>query len=609
MSPALLLSTLLGLGGALPAAQPESPPRCEDSLDVAVFVSPRVPHKGAPLRVMVVSEEAVASPRVELASAKGPTLNPKHRTFGGPPWGFVATVQRPAPGAYQVRLMSGSSQLACEVVRVLRRAPRPDGKLRKGVDRVWEDRIKWERDTENLYSLWVEHLFAGPPDADLSWRPLHQALRDRERNLLHGHHGLAEDQPGREGLQLKPDCADFPYFLRAYFAWKLGLPFAYRDCNRGTASRAPRCGEILTNEQRSTRPGAVKAFERFARKKVANAVQSSSPRTDLTDEQSDFYPVLLHRRALRPGTIFADPYGHIMVVSSWISRGKEEAGILMAADAQPDGTVGRRIFWRGSFLFPKPGSVKGAGFKRFRPIVRTREGLGALGNQKILQSPDYGDLSFDQGKMTPDEFYEAMDALITPHALPPARALVATVEALEQQVLRRVASVDNCEAYKREHPRKTVDMPRGAEIFVTTGPWEDYSTPARDMRLLIALDAVKGFPARVERHPQRFLLDDGTSPAAAKAALEEQLAAEAGRRRFSYTRSDGSSWELSLEDVLDRAEAFEMAYNPNDCPEIRWSAPEGSEEIKTCRDHAPSAQRARMASYRSWFKERRRPVE
>ena len=30
-----------------------------------------------------------------------------------------------------------------------------------------------------------------------------------------------------EGLSYRSDCADFPYFLRGYFAWKNGLPFAF----------------------------------------------------------------------------------------------------------------------------------------------------------------------------------------------------------------------------------------------------------------------------------------------------------------------------------------------------------------------------------------------
>jgi hypothetical protein len=50
-----------------------------------------------------------------------------------------------------------------------------------------------------------------------------------------------------------------------------------------------------------------------------------------------------------------------------------------------------------------------------------------------------------------------------------------------------------------------------------------------------------------------------------------------------------------------------MAYNPNDCPEIRWAAPAGSEERKTCKRRAPDEQRRKMKAYRPWFSERRRP--
>jgi hypothetical protein len=85
------------------------------------------------------------------------------------------------------------------------------------------------------------------------------------------------------------------------------------------------------------------------------------------------------------------------------------------------------------------------------------------------------------------------------------------------------------------------------------------------------------------------------------------LASELPVRKFSYIRSDGSSWTLALKDVADRAVDLEMAYNPNDCVELRWGAPDKSEEASTCKRHAPSAQRAKMTTYRAWFHERRRP--
>ena len=50
-----------------------------------------------------------------------------------------------------------------------------------------------------------------------------------------------------------------------------------------------------------------------------------------------------------------------------------------------------------------------------------------------------------------------------------------------------------------------------------------------------------------------------------------------------------------------------MAYNPNDCVEVRWGAKEGTPEYATCQRHAPDDQRARMAEYRVWFRDARRP--
>ena len=43
------------------------------------------------------------------------------------------------------------------------------------------------------------------------------------------------------GLIIRPDCADLPYFLRAYFAFKMGLPFGFSKCSRGGGGRPPYC--------------------------------------------------------------------------------------------------------------------------------------------------------------------------------------------------------------------------------------------------------------------------------------------------------------------------------------------------------------------------------
>src|SRR5262249_20838838 len=114
-------------------------------------------------------------------------------------------------------------------------------------------------------------------------------------------------------------------------------------------------------------------------------------------------------------------------------------------------------------------------------------------------------------------------------------------------------------------------------------------------------------PERVARRPERFAMPSGKSVEDVKAELQTVLASELDARKFSYMRTDGSQWTLALKDVLERAADLEMAYNLNDCVELRWGAPERSQAAATCKRQALSAQRGKMAQYRSWFHERRRP--
>ena len=195
---------------------------------------------------------------------------------------------------------------------------------------------------------------------------------------------------------------------------------------------------------------------------------------------------------------------------------------------------------------------------------------------------------------------------MSPAPLDPLRAMKEAITSFEEQVKARVISVENGRKFQSSG-RGDAEMPDGAAIFETTGAWEDFATPSRDLRLLIALDVVRGFPDRVTRRPERYAMPKDKSVADVKAELEGVLATELAGRKFSYPRSDGSSWTLALKDVVDRAGALEMGYNLNDCVELRWGASDKSEEASTCRRRAPSGQRAKMTEYRAWFHERRRP--
>ncbi|MCA9625320.1 MAG: hypothetical protein KC731_40135, partial [Myxococcales bacterium] len=279
-------------------------------------------------------------------------------------------------------------------------------------------------------------------------------------------------------------------------------------------------------------------------------------------------------------------------------------GILVGADAQPDGTIGRRRFWPGSFLFTPDTREAGAGFNAFRP-ARYAGGRVRQYDNASIAGLGLTPFSLEQYQGSKQDFYDRVEALINPRPLEPKAMLDVLISALYEQVKRRVVSVQNAEDYKAGH-RGAIDMPRGHSIFETSGAWEDFSTPSRDMRLLIAMDTVLGFPDAVKRTPERFGIAAGAVEGAV-ADLEAHMKRALAAKTFHYRRSDGSDQALTVADVVARARDFEVAYNPNDCVEIRWAAPEGSAERATCQRHAPGNQRRLMTEYRPWFAQRRRP--
>ncbi|MFP6686664.1 MAG: NlpC/P60 family protein, partial [Polyangiaceae bacterium] len=361
--------------------QADAQPACRAAKDIEWITSPRHVHPGAPLRLIASSERDLGSVEILLRGPSGQRRQLEPRTVGGPPFGYWSQIpgEDLATGRWTARIGEGEREEACLSFTV---HPKPPFR-QAGSGAVWVPTRTWNRRRENLYSTFVEQLFDFPPNEDHSWKSLQQLLSRADKNLFYDYLGQGEDSQ----LSLKPDCADLPYFLRAYFSWKMRLPFAFRHCNRGRKGKAPYCDrELHSHLDDREHAGEVRAFSHFARRNIADGVHSGSGRTGPDDSHTDYYPIALDRRALRPGAVFADPYGHILIIADWVPQGVGSYGVLVGADAQPDGTVGRRRFWRGSFLFKPDTTEAGAGFKAFRPIRYRGGRMRALKNEKITEA-------------------------------------------------------------------------------------------------------------------------------------------------------------------------------------------------------------------------------
>ena len=121
------------------------------------------------------------------------------------------------------------------------------------------------------------------------------------------------------------------------------------------------------------------------------------------------------------------------------------------------------------------------------------------------------------------------------------------------------------------------------------------------------MDAVLDFPDLVARLPEDFKISGTTTTEQVKKKLQSILDQKVSDLSISYTRTDGSLQKLTVGEILKRRDAFEMAYNPNDGIEIRWGAPENSNERTTCHRYSPPIQSERMRSVRTWFSKRLHP--
>lgn len=591
-TPSLLAFLLLGLlAGLTHSRTAAATTDCPDLPTAAIWTSPARPVPGGSLKLLAVLTDGPAD-SLAAFDPDGEPLYLDTIARGGPPWSLESAIDVRRDGAYRVEVRRGGTPVACRIIAVGGDA-----------EAVNTPRVEqWSTAAEAFYSAWIERLFDGPPEQNLSWPSLEPVLRDPTRNFLHDHLGGGEDAR----LPAEPDCADLPYYLRTYFAWKVGLPVAYRACDRGSAARPPSCGAASIDDRFSRGPQPAASFNALMRE-IANTVHSGSARTSLNAEATDFYPLPLERDALWPGTVYADPYGHTLLLVKWIPPTARRSGLLLAVDAQPDNSVARKRFWEGTFLYADSKSA-GPGFKAFRPLLRDAGGrLRLPGNASLAADAPVAPYSDDQYGLAPEEFYARMSKLIDPHGLAPEQAYESMLEALVEQLQTRVESVENGERYMRQHRGTVIPMPAGAAIFETIGPWEDYSTPSRDMRLIIAMNVLAGLPGRIERYPDLFDLR-GQSPSTAAAAIARLHQRRLEEHQITYRRSDGSPFELSLAEIFERRPAFEVGYNPNDCAEVRWGARPGTAEYATCQRRAPAEQRARMEQYRPWFHEARRPT-
>ena len=187
------------------------------------------------------------------------------------------------------------------------------------------------------------------------------------------------------GATFRADCADLPYFLRFYYAWKRGLPFSYvSDVSpRGRARDIRYSAGGNQVERRRDVPSGADALGVLTRLRdeISSATYRLDPERETPLEQ-DFYSPALDAAGIRPGTVIYDPNGHLALVFRI-----EPDGRIRYIDAHPDNSL-TRGFYDLRFVRSSPGM--GAGFKNWRPlqVLGARNVGGVLFGGQVVAAPN-----------------------------------------------------------------------------------------------------------------------------------------------------------------------------------------------------------------------------
>ena len=189
------------------------------------------------------------------------------------------------------------------------------------------------------------------------------------------------------GMHFYADCADLPYMLRAYYAWKNGLPFSYSTAvtplGFSKDIRYTARGNAITSRRDLTDAGLD---ARKAIPQVVDTISSAHYRTPPDHAGKllpDHYPVRISRESIKPGTIIYDPNGHVAVVYKVTPEGR-----IHYIDTHPDNSLTRGIYGKA---FSRATPAMGAGFKRWRPqtlVGAAQRPDGSFAGGHIVLSPD-----------------------------------------------------------------------------------------------------------------------------------------------------------------------------------------------------------------------------
>lgn len=480
-------------------------------------------------------------------------------------------------------------------------------------DMIWKvKKTSWSAEDESNYSQFIKKLGYS------KCKNLDQCLSSSESNML-----ISEEDMFNVYYS---DCADLPYVLRAYFAYKNGLPFSFvskiapvpltqvqidSDAKQRqiiletkgeeaavkfdaslTDTRYSRNGNMPTARLNiPASNGRVRDFGRMSLI-INDAVSSGTLRMlsgDIdTEALSDFYSPRISSEFIKSGTTVYGPKGHAAIVYDVKPNGE-----LLIMDAHPGNSISYKGWIKDEFIMDK--ASHGGMFKNFRPFVvenpkYSNDGLNSIVSGQIRfakdeEIPSFSLEQYDSNNFTRDgkkvslQEWTQLRLSGGKYRIEPMYEIRNNIHILCESAKGRAQDVqdafDNGVSISQHIPT----LP--ANIFAATDAWETFATPSRDLRLrndtLGIFELAKNILERY-KNKDPMIVYSGKN---LKDDFIRSFQIYAKECNIEYKNSDGQSVKFNLLGLLKRLPA--LSFDPYMCPEIRWGAT-SAKDLATCKD-------------------------
>ena len=485
---------------------------------------------------------------------------------------------------------------------------------------AWPVRRQWNVAETQHYAQWINTIYRYKSQGTMPQRraKLEAVLTDPEMNRL-----LDPEFAGEQSNpQLPPDlmhkmhsildCGKLTVALSSYYSYRRALPWmvGYVRSGGGDLRTAP--FNVPAGELSSFTAESLEYFFENAVTGFCTGNFRVEP-FGQNAQQSDTVPVAIDRRYLLPGALhYLD--GHVLVLADIDPYG--ELRFLDATTAASRDIYSFNGLNSVTGIPPKHSERTGneyvgcfQGLRVFRyPIAEVDEHgeVTAVRRRTDAEMAEFGYSLEQYAKVEEiakthhivengaalDSFHElVMERMRTADKVSPEEFLGHYADELLDQYKMREASVQEAWAdVQANGPIVYPENDRADNIFTANGRWGQFSSASSDVDIRGRYYYLADWMDNVIRwHNRRpgFVDLAGLEPyyVADRGNLARALVAEKdrvfGSKTMEYTNSAGAKVTLSLLDIERRL--YDLSFDPNHAPELRWGAPWGSAEASTAK--------------------------